>query len=69
MNWNGKRFVPYTDETSGIGGRARPSTYGVYDNNRSCCVIIHLEKYEDAAEQAKRKNRDKRYSKLNQLNK
>ncbi len=29
-----KRYTIYSDETSGIGGRNRPTTYGVYDNKR-----------------------------------
>ena len=33
-----KRYTTWSDETSGIGGRNRPTTYGVYDNLLKKCV-------------------------------
>lgn len=52
-NFNNKRFAPYRDETSGVGGKNRPTTYGVYDNKNSCIYSLSSAKtYEEAQDQA-----------------
>lgn len=61
-NFEGKRFLPYSDETSGMGGRARPTTYGVYDElNNRIHSLRSAESLKEAREQAIKLNNDKRY--------
>lgn len=52
-DFNNKRFLPYSDETSGIGGKSRPTTYGVYDDKNSCIYkLSSASDLEEARKQA-----------------
>lgn len=59
----GKRYTTWSDESSGIGGKARKTTYGIYDNKRGTQfygIDKKIETYEEAKDIAIEMNSLKR---------
>lgn len=54
-NFKNKRYATYSDETSGVGGKYRPTTHGVYDNKMGRCIYVHGFDGKTTFEQAKEK--------------
>lgn len=59
-NFNNKRYTTWQDESSGIGGRCRSTTYGVYDNKLNRCAYIEeftAKTWQEAADKAVKLNK------------
>ena len=68
-DFKNKRYTTWSDESSGVHGRYRPTTYGVYDNYKGRKHPISDCKYSEAEAQAIKLNEDWEKAKLRHIKK